>query len=209
MMLTPETASYWLCFVWYITWWMAAVFASKAAARPRLDGGLWHRLFTAIGVVLLFWSPTRPAGYEAGLAGAAHLDPRDVLHWTQPLWTIPESAGWALCAGIVLSFAFCWWARVHLGTLWSGLVTTKADHRIVETGPYRIVRHPIYTGVIAAAFLTACIKSSLPAFAGFGFIWLGFWMTARVEEAFLRQQLGREPYDDYRRRTPMLFPLIG
>ncbi len=209
MSLTPETASYWLCGGWYITWWMAGVFASRAAARPAWGGGLWHRVFAAVGVLLLFWSPSRPTGYEPRLAETLGADPTQVLRWTQPLVAVPEAVGWALCGAIVLSFAFCWWARVHLGALWSGTVTTKADHRIVDTGPYRLVRHPIYTGVIAACFFTACIKASLPAFAGFGFIWLGFWMTARVEEKFLRQQLGAEGYDAYARRTAMLFPGMG
>jgi protein-S-isoprenylcysteine O-methyltransferase Ste14 len=208
MTLSPETASYWLCGVWYFTWWIAAVFASKAVSRPRPGGDLLHRVFAAIGTVLLFWSPTTATAFVSHLATASGLGPA-AMHWILPLWVAPPIVGWTLCGGIVLSFAFCWWARLHLGRLWSGLVTTKADHRIVDTGPYRIVRHPIYTGVIAAACFTACIKASLPAFAGFGFLWLGFWMTARVEEAFLRQELGAGPYDAYRNRTPMLFPGMG
>jgi len=88
-------------------------------------------------------------------------------------------------------------------------VTTKADHHIVDTGPYRLVRHPIYTGAIFAALATAFIKASPAAFLGFALIALGFWMTARVEERFLRQELGPEAYDAYSRRTPMLIPFTG
>ena len=90
--------------------------------------------------------------------------------------------------------------------MWSGLTTVKADHRVVDTGPYRWVRHPIYTGVIAAALFTAAIEASVSGFLGFALIALGFWMTARIEEAFLRQELGAEAYDAYAKRTPMLVP---
>jgi protein-S-isoprenylcysteine O-methyltransferase Ste14 len=213
MALSPETASYWIWFAWYFSWGVAALTAAKVASRPKLGGTLWHRLFAFLGVMLLFWSPTTPTAWVTRLAtaigAATGLDQAQVLHWTLPLVAVPTDVGWGLCGAIVLSFAFCWWARLHLGALWSGLVTTKADHRIVDTGPYGIVRHPIYTGVITAALFTAAIKASLPAFAGFGLIWLGFWMTARVEEGFLRQQLGPESYDAYRRRVPMLFPFMG
>ena len=55
--------------------------------------------------------------------------------------------------------------RIHLGALWSGSITRKADHRIVDTGPYGVVRHPIYTGLIAAAIAMAAVKATPVAFA--------------------------------------------
>jgi protein-S-isoprenylcysteine O-methyltransferase Ste14 len=209
LITVPIIAAYWMWAIWYVTWWMAGVWTSRAAARPRPSGKVLHRLFAMIGVFLLFWVPTVPTSGLLKLTNALGLDQAEVVRWIRPLWSTPPEAGWALLGAVALCFAFCWWARVHLGRLWSGSVTVKADHRIVDTGPYRIVRHPIYTGIIIAAFLTALIKASIPALLGFGFLWLGFFLTARIEEGFLRQELGEEAYDNYSLRTPMLIPFVG
>jgi protein-S-isoprenylcysteine O-methyltransferase Ste14 len=105
-----------------------------------------------------------------------------------------------------LGFAFCWWARIHLGRLWSGTITRKADHHVVDTGPYALVRHPIYTGILLAIFATMLAKGSLPGIAAAVLITTGLWMKARLEEAWLRSELGAEAYDEYRQRVPMLVP---
>ena len=93
---------------------------------------------------------------------------------------------------------------LHARQLWSAFVTRKAGHRIVDTGPYGIVRHPIYTGIILAAVALAIIKGTVVAITGALLTALGFWVKARLEEGFLREQLGAEAYDAYRRRVPML-----
>jgi protein-S-isoprenylcysteine O-methyltransferase Ste14 len=103
-------------------------------------------------------------------------------------------------------FAFTWWARVTLGDLWSSAVSRKENHVIIETGPYRLVRHPIYTGLIAAAFATAVEVGSAQALISAALMSFGFWMKARLEERFLMAQLGEASYAAYRRRTPMLAP---
>ena len=127
-------------------------------------------------------------------------------HGPLRLWTLPISAGWAMVLLCAMGFGFAWWARLHLGQLWSAFVTRKADHRIVDTGPYGIVRHPIYTGIIAAAIALALVKGTVIAFAGALLAAFGFWVKARLEEGFLSEQLGAEAYDSYRRRVPMLVP---
>jgi protein-S-isoprenylcysteine O-methyltransferase Ste14 len=121
-------------------------------------------------------------------------------------WNEPNWVAWGLFALVAASFGFCWWARRHLGRLWSGFVTLKEGHRVVDTGPYGLVRHPIYSGVMFAALATALIRASPMALAGFVLVVVGFAMTARIEEHFLREQLGAGAYDDYRRRVPMLVP---
>jgi protein-S-isoprenylcysteine O-methyltransferase Ste14 len=108
----------------------------------------------------------------------------------------------------VAGFAFAWWARIYLGTLWSGQVTLKPDHHIVDTGPYALVRHPIYTGILTAVLATMAAKGTLPGVAGAAIILVGVWMKARIEERWLRQELGAEAYDGYARRVPMLVPFL-
>jgi protein-S-isoprenylcysteine O-methyltransferase Ste14 len=122
------------------------------------------------------------------------------------LWRVTWTDAWIIVGVMVVGFAFAWWARVHLGPLWSGTVTRKADHRVVETGPYRIVRHPIYTGILLAVYATAVAKGTLVALGAAVIITIGVWMKARLEEQWLRQELGPDAYDAYRRRVPMLLP---
>jgi protein-S-isoprenylcysteine O-methyltransferase Ste14 len=111
-----------------------------------------------------------------------------------------------LVAAAVSGFGFAWWARLYLGRLWSSSVTKKANHHVVDTGPYAIVRHPIYTGLIAACFATALLKGTPAGIVGAILMTLGFSIKARLEERFLREQLGPDAYDSYRRRVPMLLP---
>jgi hypothetical protein len=101
-----------------------------------------------------------------------------------------------------LGLTFTWWARFYLGRLWSSSVTRKADHHVVDTGPYAIVRHPIYTGIIAALYATALLKASPLGIAGVILMTYGFWLTAKLEERFLSEQLGVEAYGAYRRKVP-------
>jgi protein-S-isoprenylcysteine O-methyltransferase Ste14 len=95
---------------------------------------------------------------------------------------------------------------VQLGRLWSGSVTRKADHRVIDTGPYAIVRHPIYTGLLWATLVSAVASGTILSLLGIGAMILGFWLKARLEERFLVQQLGPQAYDAYCRRVPMLLP---
>jgi protein-S-isoprenylcysteine O-methyltransferase Ste14 len=184
----PESACYAIWSVWAVSWFLAAGWSSRTESRASIAQQLPYRLLTILGFVLLFAVQTRR------------------YHGPLRLWTLPTSAGWAIALLCVVGFAFAWWARLHLGQLWSAFVTRKADHRIVDTGPYGIVRHPIYTGIILAAIALAIVKGTLMAIAGALLAALGFWIKARLEEGFLRQQLGAEAYDSYRRRVPMLVP---
>jgi protein-S-isoprenylcysteine O-methyltransferase Ste14 len=95
---------------------------------------------------------------------------------------------------------------VHLGALWSGNITTKQAHRVVDSGPYGIVRHPIYTGILLAAYATAAAKGTIPGVLGALLVTVGLWMKARLEETWLKAELGGDAYGTYRQRVPMLIP---
>jgi protein-S-isoprenylcysteine O-methyltransferase Ste14 len=167
---------------------LAAFWSDRAAKRPGFGAEALYRAVMLVGIALLF--------------GIGMSSTRASLR----LWTVGDAAGWALVGVAALGFLFCWWARIHLGRLWSGWVTKKAGHRIVDTGPYRIVRHPIYTGLMIAAFATAAANGTTAALAGAAVMTFSFWLKARLEERFLSAELGAEVYGEYRRRVPMLIP---
>jgi protein-S-isoprenylcysteine O-methyltransferase Ste14 len=113
-----------------------------------------------------------------------------------------------MAALTLAGFAFCWWARIHLGRLWSGHITRKEGHRIIDTGPYAFVRHPIYTGIILASFATAIEKGTAVALTGAAIMTIGWYIKARIEERFLREELGAADYDSYAHRVAMLVPFV-
>ena len=194
--MTPLQAIYYLWDAWAVSWIVAALWRAPATARPPLSTRLWRDGLTLLGAVLVVvWgSPFVAVGQS--------LDVR--LH--APLWQAPAALGWALVAMTFAAFAFCWWARLHLGPLWSGVAGRTAGHRIVDTGPYGLVRHPIYTGILAALLAMALLKGTSVALIGVAIAGLGFVLKCRLEEGFLSSELGATDYDAYRRRTPMLIP---
>jgi protein-S-isoprenylcysteine O-methyltransferase Ste14 len=167
---------------------IAAFWADRAITRPSWREEWLYRVLTLIGGYLLL----------AFRLGPLFPSPR--------LWALGSAVDWAMFALVIAGFAFAWWARLYLGRLWSSSVTRKADHRIVDTGPYAIVRHPIYTGLLLSAFATTLQVGAARAVVGALFFLLGFWIKARLEERFLSEQLGEAEYGAYRRRVPMLLP---
>lgn len=184
--MTPLGASQIMWDVWIVSWVIAMFWSRRAAARPRALDQFVHWLPTIVGFALL----------SAG------------SRWTHfaPLWRLSPRAGWILAGVCGAGLAFTWWARVALGSLWSGSVSRKDDHTVVQSGPYGLVRHPIYTGLIAAALALGVLTGMAANLAGAGLMVLGFWLKARLEERFLSQELGEAAYADYRRRVPMLVP---
>src|SRR4029077_13226753 len=122
---------------------------------------------------------------------------------------IPHVApiAWAAAVLCVIGLAFAVWARVTLGRNWSGVVTLKEGHELVERGPYRFVRHPIYTGILTMFFATALARGHLSGFVGTLLIFASFWIKLRNEEKLMLQQFP-ERYADYRRRAKRIIPFV-
>ena len=96
-------------------------------------------------------------------------------------------------------------ARRHLGRNWSGTVMIKADHQLVTSGPYRLIRHPIYTAILALAGGTAMVSAQLHAALGFAVFAFVYWRKLRLEEARLAETFGNE-WSSYRKRSWALVP---
>jgi protein-S-isoprenylcysteine O-methyltransferase Ste14 len=124
------------------------------------------------------------------------------------LWHVGYDGAYTLAGLTLVGILFAWWARIHLGRLWSGTITRKENHHVVDSGPYALVRHPIYTGLIAAIAATAAAQATVTGLLGAALIAFGLWLKARVEEDFLTVELGADAYGAYRRRVPMLVPFL-
>jgi protein-S-isoprenylcysteine O-methyltransferase Ste14 len=107
------------------------------------------------------------------------------------------------CAGIALAV----WARRILGRNWSGEITIKKDHELVRSGPYAIVRHPIYTALLAMYAGTAIVSGRMHALVGLALGILAYLRKARMEDSNLANAFG-EKYDAWRQQTSALLPGI-
>ncbi|MFN3462973.1 MAG: methyltransferase family protein [Terricaulis sp.] len=177
-------AAVWI--VWLVTWILAAGWSARTASHHDLGAESPSRVLTLAAVVMILAS-----------------------YWPLPdavLWIASPEIGWAMAGLVVLGLGFTWAARLHLGPLWSSTSAPTEDHRIVDTGPYGIVRHPVYAGLLLAAVATALEGGRLEAIAGALVLVAAISLRAKLEERFLRRDLGDEAYASYRRRVPMLIP---
>jgi protein-S-isoprenylcysteine O-methyltransferase Ste14 len=170
--------------------WIAASFWS---ARPQkrvatLETWTYRAAMIAGGILLLPW--TMP------------------LLGEKPIWEIGDGGAFTLAAVMLAGLSLTWWARIYLGPLWSSVITRKEDHKIIDTGPYALMRHPIYTGLIITLLATAAAEGRATALVGAAFVILGVWLKARTEERFLMAELGAETYASYCRRVSMLIPFL-
>jgi len=189
--MTPEGTILVLWVAWLASWGVAEFWSNRTEKR----GGI----VAEIGFRILFWA-------SASLLIAPFSDQH---HAQVQFWRLNAALKWIFAALTATGFLFVWWARIHLGRLWSDWLTKKAGHRVVDTGPYRLVRHPIYSGLIFAAFATAIERGTSYALFGAAILAFAFYTRARREERFLRLELGEGAYDAYARKTAMLVPFTG
>ena len=171
--------------------WLVTSFGRKPAQRRENPlARLSHMLFMAAAFALLYSSEP-----VFGPLGRRFL---------------PETS-WVAALGVALTaagVAFAIWARVHLGKQWSGDVTIRQDHELIRTGPYAHIRHPIYTGILAAMLGTALIVGEVRGLAAVLIAAVGFWRKARKEESFLAQEFG-PGFEEHKRHTGFFLPRFG
>jgi len=180
--VTP--AVLWLPFIAY---WMVAARNTRNTRVTSASSPFRGALYIA-GGALIFLSPS-----------LGFLDDRFV-----PAVAEVGVAGWLVT---VLGMLFSIWARVTLGRNWSGTVVLKEDQELISAGPYALVRHPIYTGLLIALAGTALYDGRVRALVGLALFAIGFTLKARAEEALLEGEFGDE-YRSYRASTPMLIPSL-
>lgn len=121
----------------------------------------------------------------------------------------PHTFDWFLLglALVVVGLGFSVAARMWLGRNWSGRVTLKKDHELVQSGPYALVRHPIYTGLLLALVGTGITIDRWRALMALPLLVAGIIYKISVEERFMRAQFG-EAYARYRARVKALVPFV-
>jgi protein-S-isoprenylcysteine O-methyltransferase Ste14 len=174
----------------FIGFWIAMARGGKPVAeRESVHSRLSHYLPLAIGAYLLA-APGVPFG------------PLNDRFAPLSLWLVQLGAALTL-AGI----AFAIWARARIAGNWSSDVTVKRDHELITTGPYRWVRHPIYSGILLALLGTALALGEWRGLFAIVLAGAAFWRKLGIEEAVMRRQFG-EAYATYTERVPALIPFV-
>jgi len=173
-----------------VTVWVVGAFMTRQTARQQTSNSrLWQMGIVLLGMWLLFGQGT----------GFAWMDEAAF-----PVATVVALAGLGTTlAGV----AFAIWARVTLGANWSGVITVKEGHTLVRRGPYRIVRHPIYTGLLIAVAGTALTYGSIRGILALPIVAFGLWLKTLTEERFMVQEFGEE-YLCYKHEVPALVPFL-
>src|SRR6202790_994213 len=123
------------------------------------------------------------------------------------LWPVGFWPFWLGAAITIAGLLLAVWAREHLGSNWSRSVTIKQDHELITTGPYAVVRHPIYTGILTGFLGMAVTMGQVRGFIVLALFFLAFWLKLRREEQFMNSQFG-DVYVAYAQHTAALVPYL-
>jgi protein-S-isoprenylcysteine O-methyltransferase Ste14 len=177
----------WVAFLFY---WLIKAIGTKTTQRLEPAGSRVLRAVIFVVAIVLFSTTRIPVSWLY------------LQLWPAGLWAFWVGAG-VTAAGVF----FAVWAREHLGRNWSGSVTIKQDHELITSGPYRAVRHPIYTGILGGMLGTAIALAQVRGFIAVGLIFFSYWVKLRIEEQWMRSQFG-EKYAKYAQRTAALVPYL-
>ena len=174
-------------FVWSILWLLMAVWSKPSKRREFPWQRLEHVVPMVFGFVLIYnrrfawsWLGSRVVADSSRIA----------------------AIGLLLTAGGLI---FAVWARIALGANWSGTVTIKSGHNLIRRGPYKWIRHPIYTGLLASVVGTILLQGEVRSFLGFAIILFALYRKAKREERFLSEEFG-DTFAEHAKQTGMFLP---
>jgi protein-S-isoprenylcysteine O-methyltransferase Ste14 len=177
-----------LCWAGWLAYWLAMAFANKRTVERA--GFVGYRV-----VAIVAFAACAVVGRALNVSAQSRA------------WHTPLALALACDAIVVAGLAFTVWARIVLGRNWSAEVTFKEGHELIETGPYRLVRHPIYTGLIAMALGTTLAYGRAVGFALLVALCAALWSKARTEERVMIEHFA-DSYAEYRRRTHAIVPFV-
>lgn len=180
-----------VCWAIFGLYWLASAFHRKTTKKRETY--LQRSLYT-LPLILGTWLLLRPEA-RYGWLGERFVPAGPVSQWLGVGIT---------AAGVAIAI----WARRHLGANWSGVVTLKEGHELIRTGPYRSIRHPIYTGILVALLGTGVTIGQVRGLFAPAVAWLSFFMKARREESFLAEEFG-PAFVEHQRNTGMFLPRLS
>lgn len=175
--------------VFWVLWVLPAVFGKRTVQRQATGSRILQLVLLLVAYVLIV----------NGALGWSWLNQRVV-----PAGRASTAVGYGL---LVAGMLFAGWARLFLGGNWSSNVTLKQDHTLVRSGPYRIVRHPIYTGLLVALLGTAIAVGELRCFLGVLLAAVAWKIKSISEETLMVQEFG-DQYTRYREQVKGLVPYL-
>ncbi len=176
-------------FVWIFYWIASAANTKRVARRESTLSRLSHGLPLWAGIILLTLPQHRATGLFASV------------------WPWSEIIFWLGFLLMLAGFAVTVWARLALGRNWSATVTIKENHELIQNGPYRWVRHPIYTGLLLAFFGSALALDEWRGALTVVLVAIAFQIKLAIEERWMTHRFGPN-YEAYRKRTQKLIPFV-
>lgn len=170
-----------------IYWTVASKNSAKSQSSESRASTAFHQIILNAALLLLFIP-------LPGLSG----------------WYLPQRFHFLLAVGVIVQiggFLLAVWARRNLGANWAAEVRIGEGHELVRTGPYRTLRHPIYTAMLVMFAGTAISSSQYHALAGVAILVMAYLRKTRLEENLLRTTFGAE-WDRYQQETWRLVPLV-
>ena len=177
----------------WILWLAYWVVAARATHETQRREGFASRLS--------HYGPLIAGGLCLGIPNILGAELERPFHGATLIWLLLASAL------VVLGLGFSAVARNWLGRNWSAEVTVKQGHELVRSGPYALVRHPIYTGMLLALAGTALMVGKWRALIGLVLMVAALLRKVTVEERFMTEQFG-EAYARYRAEVPALIPFL-
>jgi protein-S-isoprenylcysteine O-methyltransferase Ste14 len=179
-----------LCWVIFAVYWIVAAFAVKRTLEQQSRGQRALLLAVFLAVFLLLRRGGAPARYG------------NIVLWSRAFLSGALADGVVL-AGLIVAL----WARATLGGNWSATVTFKENHELIQRGPYRYVRHPIYSGALLMLLGTAIFYGRVFGFLALAIVFVGFWFKSRQEERLMTRHFP-EAYPSYKARVRALIPFV-
>lgn len=174
-------------------------------------------LFWAYWIILARWvkknKVIEPCGVRLAYASIIWLafvmpffhDSTSLSFLNYGLWPRNQLTFFGGAAIMLAGLGFAIWARIYIGQNWSGYVALKENHQLIRSGPYKLVRHPIYTGILTGMAGTAIALAEVNGIVAFAVLFIVFVWKSRREEALMVQTFGDE-YIQYRKEVPALVP---
>lgn len=180
-----------LCYAIFLVYWIVAAFGTKRTAERQGWWGHWPTRFAVFAFIALFVLRRLTGPFSAG----------------ESVWSYTPAIGIAASVVTAIGLVILLWARVILAGNWSADVVLKEDHELIEAGPYRYVRHPIYSGFILMAVGGVLLWGTMTGLAVLCALPVVLWLKLSQEERLLTRHFPDE-YPRYKARVKALVPFV-